>query len=216
MGRELQKKKNRSSTPKVRHKPKSKKINIRGNAIIEANWKQNETLSQNYRRLGLTSRLNASTGGIQPSSSSDSQSKRAPDPLAITSSTPRDLIPTTARVERAADGSILRVIHPPSEMRANPLDDPLASSSEDDEGAPSSEIINDRGVVSQLEQQARLEVTKRHRHQSKREEEWIERLVDAHGDDVAKMVRDRRLNVMQQSEGDLKRRLKKWKAARAE
>ena len=39
MGRELQKKKNRSSTAKVRQKPKSKKVvNPRGNAIIAANW----------------------------------------------------------------------------------------------------------------------------------------------------------------------------------
>lgn len=38
MGRELQKKKNRSSIPKVRHKPKSKKLNIKGNPIVAANW----------------------------------------------------------------------------------------------------------------------------------------------------------------------------------
>lgn len=38
MGRELQKKKNRSSTSKVKHKPKSKKLNVRGNAIVAANW----------------------------------------------------------------------------------------------------------------------------------------------------------------------------------
>ena len=38
MGRELQKKKKRSSTNKVRMKPKSKKINPLGNAIIAANW----------------------------------------------------------------------------------------------------------------------------------------------------------------------------------
>jgi len=38
MGRELQKKKNRSSIPKVKHKPKSKRVNPLGNAIIAANW----------------------------------------------------------------------------------------------------------------------------------------------------------------------------------
>jgi nucleolar protein 16 len=38
MGRELQKKKKRSSTNKVRMKPKSKKVNPLGNAIIAANW----------------------------------------------------------------------------------------------------------------------------------------------------------------------------------
>jgi len=39
MGRELQKKKRRSSQPKTKQKPKSKRVNNpRGNAIIAANW----------------------------------------------------------------------------------------------------------------------------------------------------------------------------------
>jgi hypothetical protein len=38
MGRELQKKKKRSSLPKVRQKKKSKKINVRGDPIVAANW----------------------------------------------------------------------------------------------------------------------------------------------------------------------------------
>lgn len=38
MGRELQKKKNRSSIPKVKHKPKSKKLSVRGNTIVASNW----------------------------------------------------------------------------------------------------------------------------------------------------------------------------------
>jgi len=39
MGRELQKKKNRSSIPKIKLKPKSKKrTNPLGNPIIAANW----------------------------------------------------------------------------------------------------------------------------------------------------------------------------------
>ncbi|KAL8776805.1 MAG: hypothetical protein Q9213_008121 [Squamulea squamosa] len=38
MGRELQKKKNKSSIPKVKHKPKSKKLNLKANPIVAANW----------------------------------------------------------------------------------------------------------------------------------------------------------------------------------
>ena len=38
MGRELQKKKNKSSISKVRHKPKSKKVPIKGNAVVARNW----------------------------------------------------------------------------------------------------------------------------------------------------------------------------------
>ncbi|KAB8338910.1 hypothetical protein FH972_021852 [Carpinus fangiana] len=64
MGRELQKRKNRSSVSKVRQKPKSKK-KIFNNPIIAANWDQKQTLSQNYRRLGLATKLNAPSGGIE-------------------------------------------------------------------------------------------------------------------------------------------------------
>lgn len=43
MGKVLQKKKNRSSNPRVKHKSKkakngNKKINVFGNAIIKNNW----------------------------------------------------------------------------------------------------------------------------------------------------------------------------------
>jgi hypothetical protein len=38
MGRELQKKKKRSSLPKVRQKKKSKKINVQSDPIVAANW----------------------------------------------------------------------------------------------------------------------------------------------------------------------------------
>jgi len=89
MGRELQKKKNRSSTAKVRQqKPKAAKKamkkKILANPIIAANWYQvpppfiikyptnrpssrdhTQTLSQNYTRLGLARKLNAPTGGIE-------------------------------------------------------------------------------------------------------------------------------------------------------
>ncbi len=75
---------------------------------------------------------------------------------------------------------------------------------------------NDGGrVVSQLAQLASLEgEKKRPRKQSRREEEWVERLVEKYGDDVGKMVRDRKLNPMQQSHGDIARRVKIWRETR--
>ena len=67
------------------------------------------------------------------------------------------------------------------------------------------------GIVKLLEEEASREAKKKPRQQSKREEEWIQRLVETYGDDYGKMVRDRRLNPVQQSEGDLRRRIRKWK-----
>ncbi|TVY62806.1 Nucleolar protein, partial [Lachnellula suecica] len=130
MGRELQKKKKRSSIPKIKLKPKSKRINPLGNPIIAANWNQNETLTQNYRRLGLTSRLNTATGGIEKLKAGAGPSSTS-SRLAISNAVPKQFTPTEARVERDPEtGKITRVIH--ANAKPNPLNDPLNSDSEED------------------------------------------------------------------------------------
>lgn len=84
------------------------------------------------------------------------------------------------------------------------------------EGPPAVRTEKQNGVIAQLEAQAAYEEEmlskKRPRHQSTREEEWISSLVEKHGDNIRAMVRDKKLNPMQQTEGDIGRRLKKWKA----
>jgi len=218
MGRELQKKKKRSSIAKIKMKPKSKRVNPLGNRIIAANWDQKETLTQNYRRLGLTSRLNSTTGGVEklhagPESKSSTTSK-----LAISNAIPKTFEPTEARVERDPEtGKILRVIH--SSKRANPLNDPLNSESEDDDMADGEEFKglgdisqSNNEIIKQLEEQASMGAEKRERQQSDREKEWVERLVRKHDENFDKMAWDMRLNPMQQTAADIKRRVAKWKA----
>ncbi|RDW73490.1 hypothetical protein BP6252_07397 [Coleophoma cylindrospora] len=220
MGRELQKKKNRSSIAKVRMKPKSKRVNPLGNPIIAANWNQDETLTQNYRRLGLTSRLNAATGGIEKlPSGKDAHTKSSTiNKLAIENAFPTTIAPTEAKVERDPEtGKILRVIH--SKSRPNPLNDPLNSDSEEEDkeyedfdGFEGEEKPKENEIVKRLEELASREAPKKERTQSEREREWIERLVRTHGDDYGRMFRDRKLNPMQQTEADIKRRVAKWRA----
>jgi nucleolar protein 16 len=69
-------------------------------------------------------------------------------------------------------------------------------------------------VVRQLEEQAKRGVAKAPRTQSVGEQEWVERLVAKYGDDYRKMFWDRKLNPMQQSEGDIRKRVLKWKSRR--
>lgn len=64
-------------------------------------------------------------------------------------------------------------------------------------------------VVRQLEAVAASGV-KRERTQSEGEREWIKNLVAKHGSDYKAMSRDRKLNMWQQSEGDIKRRVSRW------
>lgn len=131
------------------------------------------------------------------------------------------------KVERDPEtGKIIRVIRDEEEIevggrkikRSNPLNDPLAELSEDEEAGTASQRANAKSaIVQQLERQAAQEgravKAKKPRHQSQREEEWIKRLIERHGENYSAMARDRKLNPMQQSEGDLKRRIRKWKAS---
>ncbi|PVH85576.1 hypothetical protein DL98DRAFT_546157 [Cadophora sp. DSE1049] len=234
MGRELQKKKKRSSIPKIKMKPKSKRVNPLGNPIIAANWNQDETLTQNYRRLGLTSRLNSATGGTEKLRAGDISKTSTASKLAISNAIPKQFAPSSARVERdPTTGKILRVIHAEDD---NPLNDPLNvveamdfEGAEDDgevfegfegegEGGSAAGKAGKKGkksqneIVRRLEEQASMVPEKKERSQSEREREWIERLVGKWGEDFEKMARDRKLNPMQQTPADIKRRVGKWKA----
>lgn len=113
----------------------------------------------------------------------------------------------------AATGKIVRVIH---EKRDNPLGDPL-NDIEEGEGDGAGEngggdAKQGNEIVRLLEEQASMGKEKPKRKQSEREREWIERLVARWGEDYRGMVRDRRLNPMQQTEADIRKRVEKWRS----
>lgn len=172
---------------------------------------QSLTLSQNYRLLGLSSKLNAYTGGTEARAKAITTESRRKNTLSIpTSQKASEMRTSEVKVTRdPKTGAIISVQHEKSE-RENPLGDPLNefSDSEDEEVVGGSA----KGIVSKLEEQARYSKPKRPRMQSQREKEWIARLVERWGDDWVGMVRDRRLNPQQQSEGDLKKRVGIWKS----
>ena len=222
MARPRQKKKNKSPLPRIRQKPNSKRINIQSNPIVAASWDKSLTLSQNYRRLGLSARLNSSSGGIEPllakAAEDDSDSapkvKEASDPFLISGQgKPKSEI-GCVKVIRDAEGRITGIFREGNEEeergRRNPLGD-LVTDLEDKE-AEQARIMMGKGagIVPKLEEASRLAKKPKKRKQSQREAEWIQRLVERWGDDFRAMVRDQKLNPMQQSEGDLKRRVESW------
>ncbi|KAM0297844.1 hypothetical protein HYE67_003334 [Fusarium culmorum] len=216
MGRELQKKKARSGRQPVRQLNRSKKIlNPRGNDAIAKSWNKKETLSQNYRRLGLVARLKAPAGGTEKQLGATTTSAYANDPFAI--ATIENAVVSEARVERDADGKIIRII---GSAKPNPLNDPLNDLDEDSdtEDKPAEEWggIADNAddeettdVVKQLLEQAKQPDLPKKRHQSAREIEWLEKLVAKYGDDTGAMSRDRKLNPMQQTSANIAKRLRK-------
>ncbi|KAJ4148155.1 hypothetical protein LMH87_002637 [Akanthomyces muscarius] len=189
MGRELQKKKRRSGRMPIRQSNKTKKIlNPRGNNIIADNWDKKSTLSQNYRRLGLVSRLRAPTGGVEgrldsssiaalqaAHSAADAASSSAssnPNPFAIDST--EKAIVSEARVERDASGRITRVIHPGGD---NPLNDPLRHLDNDDE--------EEEDVVTELDDGS----YKKNKRSKEEHEEWGG-IVDAQDESMTDVVRE--------------------------
>lgn len=245
MGREIQKKKNRSGILKKRQKPKSQK-KILNNPIIAANWDKSQTITQNYKRLGLTSRLNKHTGGQerkadeaeQLETGHEGRTRPQEDGLSIGGHKQKTAAGALGEAKIIRDpetGAILEIIET-KKARSNPLNDPLNDlDSSDDEQEQQLPNWTQRGnqhgnieegefegfgdddgktdVVRQLEARASMPAKKYKRKQTENEVAFIEELVKKYGDDTGKMARDIKINYMQRSEGDLKKRIKTWKEA---
>lgn len=111
------------------------------------------------------------------------------------------------------------------EQEANPLNDPLNELDADMDLDCREVLASNAGrvarkktgavetdVTRQLDAYAQSGERTAPRNQSELEQEWVGRLVAKHGEDYRGMFWDKLLNPMQQSEGDLKRRVKKWRA----
>ncbi len=190
-----------------------------------------ETLSQNYRRLGLTARLKAPSGGVEKQNVEDDpiRGKKLVDALAITPSAvarPSTLAPSEVRVERDAKGAIVRIIRDsdstaPSTKSKNPLNDPLNELSSEEElgdisSAPRQEsngLQTEGGdLIQELEAVARRgEGPRQRKRLSQREADWVADLVDTYGDDYDKMFWDRKRNPLQLTVNDIRRRVERWR-----
>lgn len=167
-----------------RKNKKTKSFDIESNPVVAAHWDKNLTLSQNYKKLGLTAKLQKPAGGVE-------KDVRVNDEIAsqpIKRSTIKE-----AKIVQNEDGST-QIVYP---------------SEDEDEVWTGFNGEHKSEIIDQLKEYAAHGITKP-RHQSEREQEWIADLVAKHGDDYKAMQWDRKLNVFQKSAGDLKRRIFKW------
>ncbi|GMM36868.1 Nop16 protein [Saccharomycopsis crataegensis] len=216
---------NRSSVRKAtrRVKDKHRKINVRGNPIIAANWDYDATLAQNYKRLGLAVKLETPAGGVEKDFTKDDDKEEEEEeeeeeedkdddeeegekPQAAESSNSKGDIDASeiphgeARIIKDGAGKIIKVIHGTKRVD-------IESDSED-EYAP---VKPKTKVVEELEAYANRELITTERYQSTREQDWLKELYEKYGDDYEAMKWDKKLNINQNSAGDLKKKFKKWK-----
>lgn len=219
-----------------RTKDKQRKVNIRSNSIIAANWDHSLTMSQNYKKLGLRSKLQKPAGGqetdlknvvkkapsIYPSfdqetddedqeletkNSSEEEEKVNESELNSDGDFLAGKIPEgEARIQRDDSGNVVKVVY--GTMKAFDIDQDVSeikAQLERDGKESKTEVIK------LLEEIANRPVVTKGREQSEREVEWLERLYRKHGDNYKRMFFDKELNIYQQSEADLRRRVLKWK-----
>lgn len=165
--------------------------------------------------------------------------KRKADGLAIGAERERVGVAEARIVRDAKTGAIVRVVEAGDaegggEQRDTgpwkALDDPLAELNEmvvesgevpmevqeldeDDEG-----VHEGDNIVKMLEKEAARPAVPKRRKQSDREKAFLQKLIERHGTDeergcYKKMVKDTDLNVMQQSEGDLRKRVRRYLAS---
>lgn len=194
----------RSSVKKNTRRVKDKRldINIASNAIIAANWDKSLTLQQNYKRLGLRAKLGTRAGGEEREVLTFTQIKAKRDgkvritPADVEQTEDPEKIPEgEARIIRNDANEVVKVIYGTMQV--------VESEAEDDDSPD---------IISQLEAEAeKNSQIKKEALPSVREGDWLKDLHEKYGDDYDKMKWDKKLNPMQQSAGDLKKRIAKWK-----
>lgn len=218
-GRDLHVNKRDVARKRAARKERQLRRALSANPVVAASWNAKETLAQNYRRLGLRAKLNGVAGGQEREFTTgevqvwEKDEKTVRDPLLISNGghlgaavTKKEALGANeARIERDADGNVVRIVY--GEARAYDESDDEEFSGFADSAADE----NKTEVVKELERLASLPVVSTPRVQSARENDWIGDLVEKYGDDFDAMVRDRKLNPFQQTAGDLRRRVKKWK-----
>lgn len=227
---------NRSSVGKNtrRVKDRRRKISIKSNPIIAANWDYSLTMKQNYKNLGLRAKLQTPSGGQEVDYSKvaekvpvksvvdeegsdeddelnedneDEEQNNEPEAKNGDEEFDENKIPEgEARIQRDEDGNVIKVVY--GKLKKFDIDEDVETLKKQ---AAEEEEETKTDVVRELELYAsRPEVTDA-RIQSEREEEWLERLYKKHGNNYQKMFFDKKLNIYQQSVGDIKRRLNIWK-----
>ncbi|KAI8872644.1 hypothetical protein GQ42DRAFT_161137 [Ramicandelaber brevisporus] len=255
-----------SSTGKVtrRNADRNRTVRIKSDPVVKANWNPKKTLIENYRQLGLVSKLNSIAGGTANSSIGDaSASKIAYTPFAInTDGSKRRIYPKTAQqqqqqstaagndndektamlaedadakaeaelrralpkgyglIQRDEEGNIVKVITSladEDEDDTENSDVKLTSGGRADlldwldEEVQVAAVAPKTKVAEELERIAQATSgSARIKTSTEADVDFCRKAIKKHGDDYRAMARDMKLNTYQFTEGNIKKRIKRF------
>ncbi|PCH38256.1 hypothetical protein WOLCODRAFT_130795 [Wolfiporia cocos MD-104 SS10] len=220
MANPRQRRKQRSGSYKPvqhsRHAQKNlkKQPPIRGPKVLQEAWDRKKTVRQNYAALGLAASLNPTqSGGAEPAQAES----RAAAPAQTQGAEPAAGAPVPrgfGRIVRDADGNVVGVELPDEEeaRRAPATAEDVPDVRAD---AQLAAWVAPRAGGAALEEMSRAGGRRVARHASAGERAVLRRLVARHGEDVAAMARDRRLNADQRTAGELRRAIRRAGGAAA-
>lgn len=178
---------------------------VHGAEVLKESYDPKLTLRQNYAKLGLIPSLD-----VRPDAGGTERTPAA----ATAAATPAGEAPRKgmARVVRDEAGNIVDIVEADTETPdtpwGKPLPDSVADSDEVETFMPATAASGTNKVLTQLESMA-AQAAPVQRHTSTHESQWLADLVAKYGEDIEAMARDRRLNVWQKTQGEIKRAIKK-------
>ncbi|KAI9228175.1 MAG: ribosome biogenesis protein Nop16 [Piptocephalis tieghemiana] len=204
MTRVSTRKRNRTPYKKVTRRTANKhfkKQPLAFDTTVAKYWDKTKTLSQNYARLGLSSRLNGLHGGSEKDiivGGEEEEEEETVDLDAMEEAEIKKVLGAgQALVERDDAGNIVKVI--------------MGEGEEEQEGEEVQypKVPAKTDTIREMEARA-ANGCRDERKQSDGEKEWIAKLIAKHGDDYERMFRDRKLNIYQQTVGQLRKRCKTY------
>ncbi|ODO07619.1 nucleolar protein 16 [Cryptococcus wingfieldii CBS 7118] len=174
---------------------------LKGPEVLQDKWDKKKTVFQNYAALGLLPSI-----PIPQQASSRSHRVQLPE-VPESAQDEEEAGPVKVgfgKIIRDEEGNVIDII-----IEGEEEEEAQKKAEEEMEVDEKSKKVEAKTeVVRQLELLAATSAPVV-RHTSTSERTWLQQLVDKYGDDTARMTRDKKLNVWQKTEGEIKRMIKK-------
>lgn len=210
IARKKQKNPGLKTTRRRAEKKKNKKFT--GHPLLRDKWDKKLTVSENYRKLGLVSRLNGISGGTAKDIVSMGNDKTKEDSSSdrfregMTKEELRKAIPEGyGIIERDDDGNIINVI-----MADTNAVDPLDSDYEPEKTEAKAE------GARLLEEYATTVDDSMKRWMSVGERQILQDMIDAHGSDYNAMFWDKKLNRQQLTKRQIQKKIERYLVEKTE